>query len=414
MHRSHIRFLYNLGRLLLFACALFTTKACVYGGRKTVLPAVSSILNYAIMWENETTIDLKLTIPEVYRTQNGSLDLVLSHTQDMENVYYEQKIHVTGQESVSFSLPINLFESEQRVYWQVAWLPQNPALSHQLLTPYPMEIRMFPASAIEFLRPTENDEVPADIVRFEVRIDQGEQPVDLTIGVSRSSDFSTYIASWHEQASASVFEWKPNRAFPMGQLYAWTYFVQYDETRSEISKPVKISFQTTTPCSKRNGSPYAVRIIDAQLNCPAKNRYMDPSKALGPPDATQFGEDSFTGIVSLGVDGWIIVQNGKCVTDGPGEDIRIYQVVSYEGVEVFVSENRNGPYISLGTLSCGDYWSGGLANICQFDLAESGLRRAAYIRVDDRIRVTHPYLGDCAWQTVTTPGADIDAVEILH
>jgi hypothetical protein len=113
--------------------------------------------------------------------------------------------------------------------------------------------------------------------------------------------------------------------------------------------------------------------------------YMDPARALGPPDGRT---------VALGDGSYVILRFFRPIPDAPGPDLRVYEVgpdgaqarlaASADGVEfVEVPRPLGGPTESV-------------------DLADLGLAAASYLRlrgIDDA--------GD-------DPGYDLDAVEALH
>jgi hypothetical protein len=137
------------------------------------------------------------------------------------------------------------------------------------------------------------------------------------------------------------------------------------------------------------------------------NIYNDPQAALGPPDAAGFGPESYTGFISLGFGGRVTVDLGGCLTDRPGNDLRVFQAVSSEPVSVYVSPSPDGPFTLIeARKSCGTRVNA-VQGYCDFDLATAGVAQARYVRVEDG------ELFPCPGGT-PSEGADIDAVEILH
>ncbi|HEX9638279.1 MAG TPA: hypothetical protein VGB99_12135 [Acidobacteriota bacterium] len=155
--------------------------------------------------------------------------------------------------------------------------------------------------------------------------------------------------------------------------------------------------------------PFAVSHVDEDIRCLGVNAYTRPRHAYGPPDAVFLGQlDQFEGIVSLGLDGWVIWTMGVEILDGPGDDVRIWQTVAMERLEVRVASDPGGPFVSLGNQRCGrkaSYFS----SYCDFDLAPAGVDRARYVYVLDRSLIDTPD-AECD----ATAGADIDAVEAIH
>lgn len=164
---------------------------------------------------------------------------------------------------------------------------------------------------------------------------------------------------------------------------------------------------TPDPCATAP-SPYGKSIAEAWIPaCSlAQDAYNDPTRAVGPPDAAGSGPDQFTGFVSLGFGGRVTVDLGGCISDAPGPDLRVYQVVSSEPVSVYVSLFPDGPFTLVeARKECGEPFSG-IRRRCDFDIASGGVTRARYVRVEDG------ELFPCPGGTVSE-GADLDAVQAL-
>lgn len=183
-----------------------------------------------------------------------------------------------------------------------------------------------------------------------------------------------------------------------GGQFSWRVRVWIGEAVSDWSP--YYSFTSINPC-EISGSIYAeyvsawtrVRQCDDLINT-------DPNEALGPRDAGGFvTQDSpGTGFVSIDYGGYLDVEMGKTVLDGPGDDIRVYEYYAVEGLEVFAAPTAVGPWISLGATRCGHF--------CDFDLASGGLAYARFFRVLS--------LHDPADRCYQTAGPDIDAWEALN
>ncbi len=93
----------------------------------------------------------------------------------------------------------------------------------------------------------------------------------------------------------------------------------------------------------------------------------------------------------------MIVEMGLAVYNAPGDDIRVYEYVSDEPIELLASNSSSGPWNSLGTMLCGDY--------CDYDLGRAGMTYARYIKIQSTNPPTRCH---------KTSGPDIDSVEILH
>ena len=157
---------------------------------------------------------------------------------------------------------------------------------------------------------------------------------------------------------------------------------------------------------------YAKSVVDLFLRAcsRAQNFYNDPAAVLGAPDAVALGpKDEYTGILSLGQDGYVTVDMGGCAANLAGPDLRVYQVAGSEPVSVYASISPSGPFVPLERDQvCGTRTPGSqIIRYCDFDLAVGGLAEARYIRIEDGEH--YPCPGDTA-----TEGADIDAVQILN
>jgi hypothetical protein len=165
-------------------------------------------------------------------------------------------------------------------------------------------------------------------------------------------------------------------------------------------------------CSGSNGV-YASEVVATNLGCIPTNSFTNADELLGAPNAsaTGPGKTEYQGFVSLGVNGSVTVFMGSCIQDLPGADIRVYQSVSREAVEVQVSQSKDGPFVSLGFQDCNDpppFFQG----FCEFDLAGSGLNSVRFVRVIDRETITFP--GAECDNTGMSPGADVDAIQVVH
>ena len=192
-----------------------------------------------------------------------------------------------------------------------------------------------------------------------------------------------------------------------GAGYQWKAIAHAGDRQAE-SKATP--FEVAVPCVP--GDPYAKTVVDLFLTeCTQRtNRraLLDPRSVLGPPDARGTSDATYSGILSLGQDGYVTVDMGVCITDLEGPDLRVFQYIGNEAVGVDVSGSPDGPWVDLGVKPCGD---GGLpvsSNHCDFDLAGSGLKTARYVRVSDGENFP------CEKAGTRSEGADIDAIQALH
>jgi hypothetical protein len=150
---------------------------------------------------------------------------------------------------------------------------------------------------------------------------------------------------------------------------------------------------------------FAIAALETALTCLPTNAYANPEEALGAPNhSSGEGKLEIVGILSLGVAGHGTFYMGSCIQDAAGPDLRVHQVGASEAVEVQVSADQDGPFTSLGFLSCKDF--------CDFDLAGSGLDNVRVVRVIDSTR-SFDAGAECD-NTGPSPGADIDSIEVLH
>ena len=173
-----------------------------------------------------------------------------------------------------------------------------------------------------------------------------------------------------------------------------------------------IHFYVADNCNKYHNGKWATELIENRVACGQYNLYQDAFNALGSPDAKHIGPRSYTGFVSLGIDGWIVVGMGECIKDGPGYDLAVYQTSASEGVGIEVAPTIEGPWHFLNWVPCNipsQYFS----NVCFFDLGSAGVAWARYVRIIDYERGSMPQYAFCELDYLH-PGADIDAAEVLN
>jgi hypothetical protein len=177
--------------------------------------------------------------------------------------------------------------------------------------------------------------------------------------------------------------------------------VLFSSSCDEDSSPTQ-----TLPTGCQTQGIHAIAVLDSDLRCIPTNAFQDISETLGPPDgrSTGDGKVEFDGFTSLGTDGSITLYMGSCIQDLAGPDVRVYQTVAEEALETQVAQNQNGPFVSLGIQPCDRF--------CDFDLAGSGLSNIRVVRVVDQSR-TQFFGAECD-NVGPSPGADLDAIEVLH
>jgi hypothetical protein len=141
-----------------------------------------------------------------------------------------------------------------------------------------------------------------------------------------------------------------------------------------------------------------------------RNRYNDPLQVLGEPDAASLGgRDNFRGMISLGQAGFVVVDMGAEFGDAPGPDIRVFQTTTGEPVTLYASLLESGPFTLIGLrVPCGQRTRDVFSNHCDFDLADSGVPAARYLKIEDG------EIYPCLAGGTATEGADIDAVQLLN
>jgi hypothetical protein len=158
---------------------------------------------------------------------------------------------------------------------------------------------------------------------------------------------------------------------------------------------------------------YAKAVVDWWLpECTLMhNAYNDPIQVLGPPDTVKLGKDDYRGMMSLGQGGYVTVDMVDSAIDGPGPDIRVYQITGDEPVTLYAATSPQGPYTLVALrVPCGERTAGfpNFERHCDFDLRDAGMAEARYFKIEDG------EIYPCLSGGTVTEGADIDAIEILN
>jgi PKD repeat protein len=131
---------------------------------------------------------------------------------------------------------------------------------------------------------------------------------------------------------------------------------------------------------------YGYRVISCQI---PDNNFSDEGftpASIGAPDDTSY---------SLGKNGWIIIDMGDTIHDGPGDDLKVIEGgTPDEGFLCYASTTMDGQWILLDTAT----------GTASFDLSSGPIDKARYIRIRDDN--DGPQYGEDA-------GYDLDAVEML-
>ncbi len=140
------------------------------------------------------------------------------------------------------------------------------------------------------------------------------------------------------------------------------------------------------------------------------NGYNDPNQVLGAPNAVKTGgKDEYTGFMSLGQGGWVVVDMGDTAIDGPGADMRVYQTTTNEPVTLYAATAPQGPFMLVALREpCGVRTPNVFSNHCDFNLHDAGMAEARYFKIEDG------EIYPCLAGGTITEGADIDAIEILN
>lgn len=175
----------------------------------------------------------------------------------------------------------------------------------------------------------------------------------------------------------------------------WRARVVIDGNLSQWMGPY--SFTTQNLCLAY-GDVYAEYAVEWIEYSPCDQLVMtDPEEALGPPVVGGFitQDEPGYGFISMGHNSELIVEMGRVVVDGPGEDIGVYEYVSTEPLELFAGQSEIGPWYSMGVIWCHVR--------CDFDLAVAGLNYAKYFKI-------RSMPGRC----YQTAGPDIYGLEVFN
>ncbi len=158
------------------------------------------------------------------------------------------------------------------------------------------------------------------------------------------------------------------------------------------------------PCTGTLAKINAVAVVDWWIpqESLAVNRYNNPQEGLGSPNASGDADTGYEGFVSLGAAGYVTLDMGGCVPDGPGPDVRVFQAIASEPVTLYASASPSGPFARLGyRVTC--------TRNCDFDFAdaEGPLQSVRYLKVEDGELFASNGAGG-------SNGADLDAVRAFH
>lgn len=191
------------------------------------------------------------------------------------------------------------------------------------------------------------------------------------------------------EALERYMTWTPQITLTEGATYYWRARAKVNGFETAWSS--LYSFTVKNLCDI-SGSRYPEHAIDLirKRECGAI-AHNDPTEAMGPPDGRT---NPYRGFLSLDFGGEVVYEMGATIVDQPGDDLRVYEYVSKEAVEVLVAPSEIGPWFSLGVDFCLTY--------CDYDLGRIGVNYARFIKVRD---AQSP-----VFACHETSGSDIDSV----
>ncbi len=178
-----------------------------------------------------------------------------------------------------------------------------------------------------------------------------------------------------------------------------------------------------------SASPFAIRAVDHQFGSGQTFGQQDfPGNVLGPPRGGGCCGGSLD-VVSLGIGGWVVLELGDTVVDGPGVDLLVFEnAFEYGAGSIYaepgtVAVSDDGEHWYEFACDAGDAPWGQCAGTQPvfanadendidptdpavaggngYDLADVGLSKARYVRVTDRADLTSSVF-------------DLDAVAVVH
>jgi len=232
--------------------------------------------------------------------------------------------------------------------------------------------------------------------RFEFEPDGGRAPLRVSLDASGSTDPDGHIESyaWEFGDGQEGVGVGTEHVYETPGMYPIILEVIDDKgNKDSVSKTITV---TQAP------EIYAALVAYAGI-CTPGNLSCDSSRAVGPPDAP-LGETSVEYHVSLGSSsfGYITAFMSDPFTDGPGPDLRVYEVGDLQGgideaFSVYIREGE-GDWISVASGIKNDPGS-------VFASIDISPHKGEYVAV--KISNRGEAVSD-------TPGADIDAVQALY
>ena len=327
-----------------------------------------------------------LILSQAVPGSSGYTSLAFTLDLSANNLYYWRVKASHGQNSTDFSIP---FEFIIQAY-DKAPEPLSPAAEQVVINSNVMlRAKNSPYFSSQH-----------DFYRFEIfSIHNPDTPLIVKEVLSQTENTQVQIT---DNIAEGGYTWRVRAYRKEGKDSESTFF-------SPLTK-----FYIAENCNRFNHGQWGYRIVENNVACGSYNSYSNPNEALGSPDARSIGDEVYEGFVSLGIDGWIVVEMGECIGNAPGDDLRVFQTVSYEGVGVKVAPTPDGPWSWLGAVRCdgsSDYYS----HVCYFDLSFEGATApwARFVKVIDYERLTMPQSAYCDI-AAPFPGADIDSVQVLH
>ncbi len=205
-----------------------------------------------------------------------------------------------------------------------------------------------------------------------------------------------------ESVAERYTSFAPSLSLEPGGQYFWRARAVIDGLAGEFGAMFSFTVANFCEIEADGWAKYVTGFWHIRNSCDDVITHNDPTEALGYTDAggsaIASDNDPLHGFISMDGGAYLELEMGATVQDSPGYDIRIYQYISDEPVELLAANSEIGPWLSLGARWC-------VTLDCDFDLADAGLKYARFFRIRD--------LSTPAEKCHSTYGADIDAIEWL-
>lgn len=160
--------------------------------------------------------------------------------------------------------------------------------------------------------------------------------------------------------------------------------------QSSTKNNITVNAGMSTACNftlQPNDEDYIYRVVSCQI---PDNNFDDEGATIavfGAPDDISY---------SIGREGWVVLDMGSSVLDGPGDEIRVHEGdTDTEGYTCYAGVTMDGPWIMLDNAQ----------GTTSFDFGDANILEAGYIRIEDD--------GDGS-ASGDNAGFDLDAIEVLE